>query len=393
MRRGWLVVAALGGVLTGAAAGLSVPAEHTVTRDPEVEPEARALPVVGPAPLGTLLAWTPGGLPPDLPEQARRVPGIDRVAVVRSGTAWMTGWGAADGIEQQPPSGMALPVEVAAVEPQTYQGFVGPVERASISALSRGGAVLGRTGARLRGIGPGGRIEFGETGLRVSAVLADELVGAHEVIVSRETGARLEITRPRYLLIHPDGTRSRERIESALRRNLPRGTRMRVRGPGETPVFRHGDAVLPPVRLKELFGEFAARPGADGALQVEPGWTRAHIRTVRLPILGRASCHRALIAMLRSALREIERRHLEGLLDPGDFGGCYSPRFANRDPSSGLSHHAWGVAFDVNVSENPLGGAARLDRRLVAIFERWGFTWGGHWLVPDAMHLEFLTYP
>jgi D-alanyl-D-alanine carboxypeptidase len=27
----------------------------------------------------------------------------------------------------------------------------------------------------------------------------------------------------------------------------------------------------------------------------------------------------------------------------------------------------------------------------VAIFERWGFTWGGRWLVLDGMHFELLS--
>jgi hypothetical protein len=29
----------------------------------------------------------------------------------------------------------------------------------------------------------------------------------------------------------------------------------------------------------------------------------------------------------------------------------------------------------------------------VEIFDRWGFTWGGSWLVPDGMHFEFRNFP
>jgi D-alanyl-D-alanine carboxypeptidase len=39
----------------------------------------------------------------------------------------------------------------------------------------------------------------------------------------------------------------------------------------------------------------------------------------------------------------------------------------------------------------PQGLSSRQDRRLVSIFERWGFTWGGRWLVPDGMHFELLS--
>ena len=47
----------------------------------------------------------------------------------------------------------------------------------------------------------------------------------------------------------------------------------------------------------------------------------------------------------------------------------------------------------MNVSANPEGGASRQDPRLVEIFRRWGFTWGGDWLVPDPMHFEYTRVP
>jgi hypothetical protein len=65
----------------------------------------------------------------------------------------------------------------------------------------------------------------------------------------------------------------------------------------------------------------------------------------------------------------------------------------NRNPEAGISHHAWGVAVDINVSRNPFGGTPHQDPRIVEIFERWGFTWGGQWLVPDGMHFEFKSFP
>jgi hypothetical protein len=49
--------------------------------------------------------------------------------------------------------------------------------------------------------------------------------------------------------------------------------------------------------------------------------------------------------------------------------------------------------LDINVAQNPYGAEPRMDRRVVEVFERWGFTWGGRWLVPDAMHFEFMRFP
>jgi hypothetical protein len=157
-------------------------------------------------------------------------------------------------------------------------------------------------------------------------------------------------------------------------------------------VFRHGDAVLPAVALKEVFGEFAADP-IGGFLRLERRWVSENIRTIRVPRLGSVTCHRRIIPMLRGALRELADRGLAGLIDPAQYGGCYSPRFLNRTPAAGLSHHAWGVALDINVAQNPYGAEPRMDRRVVEVFERWGFTWGGRWLVPDAMHFEFMRFP
>jgi hypothetical protein len=201
------------------------------------------------------------------------------------------------------------------------------------------------------------------------------------------------VVRPRYMLVAPDQDTSPAAAENAIRRAVPAGVRVRIRAPGETPVFRHGDAVLPQVRIKEIFGEFAAAPRSDGTLSVDPAWVGANIRTRRLPILGPVRCHRLLLPLVRGALEDLSRRGLGHLVDPGDFGGCYYPRFIARDPGTGLSHHSWGVAIDVNVSQGLPGRIPSTDRRVVEAFERWGFTWGGRFLIPDGNHFEFLRFP
>jgi hypothetical protein len=33
------------------------------------------------------------------------------------------------------------------------------------------------------------------------------------------------------------------------------------------------------------------------------------------------------------------------------------------------------------------------DPRLVEIFQQWGFTWGGQWLVSDPAHFEYVRPP
>jgi hypothetical protein len=385
------VAAAVAGAVAGAALMLAVPLSG-VPSEPAPRTTSPPPRVVGNARVRTLLAWSPSGLPAGYARAVRALPSVRRAADVYSGFAWLTGWRGATGPGRKPPAGLAVPVEVAAVDVAEYRAFLPPADRSALAGLEDGGALLGRTGAELRRVGPGGTLTFGTVTLRVRGILEDELIGAHEVLVSRSTGTRLGIVRPRYLLVAPRTSVPRRRVEAGLRAALPPGTRLRVRAPGETPVFRHGDAVLPSLALKEAFGEFAAEP-TGGFLRIEERWEAQNIRTARVPRLGTVRCHRRILPMLRGALRELANRGLAGLIDPGQYGGCYSPRFLNRNPAAGISHHAWGVALDLNVAQNPYGAEPRMDRRVVEVFERWGFTWGGRWLVPDAMHFEFIRFP
>lgn len=385
MRR--TIVAALAGVVIGGLVTLAVPGA------PRERPRPTpAAPRLDPVAARTLLAWTPAELARGLAAAARRIPGVASVVEVRSGTVWLGTWADRGGPPVTAPAGFRVPMEVAAAVPETYINFVPADRRPAVARLSGGGIILGATSARLRRVGAGGRLHFAAAELEVIDILPDELIGAHEALVSTATAERLGITRARYALVALDADAPLREVETELHRIAPRGVPLRVRAPGETPAFRHGDAVLPPVRLKELFGEFAATP-SGGNLRVASQWERANIRAGVVPVLGTVECHAKVLPQLRAAFEEIARRGLDDLVDRGDFGGCYFPRFLNQDPEAGVSHHSWGVAFDLNVSANPFGAEPRMDRRIVDILERWGFTWGGRWLVPDSMHFEFLRFP
>jgi len=64
------------------------------------------------------------------------------------------------------------------------------------------------------------------------------------------------------------------------------------------------------------------------------------------------------------------------------------PRFIAKDPAKGLSFHTFGTAIDLNVPGNQRGTVGTIDRRVVRIFEQWGFNWGGNWRYTDPMHFE-----
>ncbi|MFN2556386.1 MAG: M15 family metallopeptidase [Nitriliruptorales bacterium] len=130
----------------------------------------------------------------------------------------------------------------------------------------------------------------------------------------------------------------------------------------------------------------------DGMITIDPAWVRKWIVSADVPIFGGVvRCHRLMMPQLIGALREIEAAGLAGLIDPGDYGGCWVPRHILFSPQRALSMHAWGLAIDFNVRTNGYGATPQLDRRIVEIFQRWGFKWGGDWETPDGMHFELRT--
>jgi hypothetical protein len=91
-------------------------------------------------------------------------------------------------------------------------------------------------------------------------------------------------------------------------------------------------------------------------------------------------------------MQAVKSAGLTHLIDTSGYGGCYGPRFINSDPGGRLSHHSWGIAFDINVPDNPYAAEPNMPPRLVETIERSGFTWGGRWLVPDGMHFEWQSW-
>ena len=134
------------------------------------------------------------------------------------------------------------------------------------------------------------------------------------------------------------------------------------------------------------FGSFTYTYTPDGSIQPDPSWVSNYIRTESVPILGSVTCHKLMIPQLRAALQEVVDRGLARKIDPSQYAGCYYPRFIAN--STQLSNHAFGLAVDMNTAGNQRGTVGEMDRTVVAIFERWGFTWGGNWKWTDPMHFE-----
>ncbi|HEX2149895.1 MAG TPA: M15 family metallopeptidase, partial [Actinomycetota bacterium] len=139
---------------------------------------------------------------------------------------------------------------------------------------------------------------------------------------------------------------------------------------------------------QRAIGNFRYTTNEDGTISQDRAWVSRHITTRSVPLLGEVTCHRTMLPQLEGALTEIRDSGLSASIKPGQYAGCYVPRFIQRDGSKPLSMHAWGLAVDINVADNPAGARPNMDPKVVAIFEKWGFRWGGRWSPPDGHHFE-----
>lgn len=96
-------------------------------------------------------------------------------------------------------------------------------------------------------------------------------------------------------------------------------------------------------------------------------------------------CHRVMVHPLAKAF--------QNLWDTGQaknlktYDGCWVVR--NARGSSFLSMHAFGLAIDINAAENPFhNDNFAMTEKFAGCFEQAGFTWGGRWNNPDAMHFQ-----
>jgi hypothetical protein len=282
-------------------------------------------------------------------------------------------------------------VTLAAVDPSSYRRFTPPV-------TARADAVWQRVAEGDLAISPELSEDLGQQ-LGADLVLGNEAgspairVGARasmpprvDAVVNEPWGRRLGMVAGNAVLVST-GTADPAVVAEALRRRV--GARVTVSPlTASSPAEGRQTAFLTGGSVAEAVGSFSYRYFPDGTVEPDPAWVAANIATEPVPILGAVTCHRVLLPQLRGALQEVADRGLADRINPGDFGGCYVPRFIARDPAKGLSLHTWGIALDLNVQGNLRGTVGAIDRRVVDVFKRWGFAWGGDWSYTDPMHFE-----
>ena len=295
-----------------------------------------------------------------------------------------------EAVVQAPTEGFGYPLLVSTID------YYSPLVGNEISnVLSAGEVVIGTLAASLRGAQVGDVLSLESVAgttvdLPVGAIVPDEAIHWSELLIDRSVGVQLGIDRPFALLLWGGDLARVEEVLAASQLDPS----VRLAGPTTEPM---SDRVLPIAVVKQRFGEFAMRSLGGDEIEVDPTWKATNIVTVDLAPLGLFECHRLLVPYIRGVVDELTRAQLLDQVDPGDFqlaGGCFNARL-NRgaDPGFSVSRHSWGIAIDINPSTNAFGAAPSLSPHVVDVFRRWGFSWGGTWVVPDGMHFEWRQLP
>jgi len=167
----------------------------------------------------------------------------------------------------------------------------------------------------------------------------------------------------------------------------------------EKPSFNH----LTHKQREDVFGKIEYKPAPTKAnkekIIITNSFEKDNIVMVKIPQLSKATngkytrmrWHKLGKYQLLKFWEEIEKEGLLHLVE--SYAGAYYPRFI-RGSILSLSNHSYGTAFDINAEYNGLGESpAKVGEKgsllkLVAIANKWGFYWGGHFARKDGMHFE-----
>lgn len=334
-----------------------------------------------------IMVWSSRDLPVELSGKIAALEGVRWVSRISNGMVDLVGVTGVSRPLPARPRGAVFPISIAAMDPTPESDDL------VSTVLAAGEAVMSETAAALRGMKSGGTITIAAEGVRrtfrVGAVVSDDAARGREVLIPRALSKGLGLTATRAIV-------SSVRAENvpatvATIKTLTAGVRAHIRSeaPTENPLEETQSQILPFMEIKRIFGEFTYRPTSTRFVIIDKRWEDANIVQVRIPLLGLLKCNVKIVPQLIGAMREIQQRGLEHLIRTSN--GCYSPRMQVGNTYA-LSRHAYGIAVDVNATRNPYGEKPIQDPRLVELMERWGFTWGGRWLVPDGMHFEFVRF-
>lgn len=294
-----------------------------------------------------------------------------------------------------------MPVKAGKKTVQLRVGGVAPLEFRPITPTSTRDAefvwislILGQAVPTLEaagklGLSGAGEVTVAGTRYPVGAFADNGVPNFADVLVQDGDEKFLGLGEPRIVVVGAKSGVTVETLQRDLKKVLPNARYRRLIPQSTVPAQQAGSAPQPVGQVQGgVIGSMSFQILENGFIVPDPSWVAANIVRADMPIIGTVTCHRLMIPRLRGALEDVVDAGLSNEIRPGDYGGCYVPRFIDRDPRKPLSNHAFGLAVDFNVSTNQLGTRGDMHPEIVQIFQRWGFTWGGHWARPDPMHFE-----
>ncbi len=293
------------------------------------------------------------------------------------------------------------PLWAIAIEPAAAAELLGPDVG---NALQRHQLVMSKSAAKLRKASTATSLTLAgwddpikSVQQPIGAIVEDERTLDAELLMSIDTATQLGLSRQWRIMVWGGDTKAVARDAAST--------------VGSKYIYKSWtapsvDSVLSVAELKQSLGEFAAlrRNGVDpssaGAkVDSDPEWVKRNIATADVPIIGRITCNKKLIKPITESLAEIEQAGLAPLIDVWDTrraGGCWNSRLirsASGTSGRNISRHSWGAALDINPSTNRYGGTSTMDERIVDVFRRHGFAWGGTFPIADGMHFEYIGKP
>ncbi|WP_310530267.1 M15 family metallopeptidase [Nocardioides sp.] len=280
-------------------------------------------------------------------------------------------------------------INIAAVDPSTYRNFT---VRESAELQEQWDRVAGGEVALEKKLAKQLQDKAGYLKLGNDEDAPDVHIGAYapqvpqiDAVVNELWGEELGVPTDNAMLINT-GINSPRFVMKDLQRIVGDDAAVSILGPNLDPGAQQ-TAVLTGGSVAAAVGTFRYTVLAAGRIAPEQSWVAANIRTEQVPILGNVTCHKVIFPQLRAALLEIQSTgDLAQEIHPGEYAGCYYPRYIAGTQQ--LSLHSFGIAFDLNVPGNQRGTVGEMSRAVVAIFKRWGFAWGGDWGYTDPMHFE-----
>ncbi len=291
------------------------------------------------------------------------------------------------------PDGYLIPMVFLALPAAGVAGVVGT----DVSSLMDADTVVmneltaTQTGAQVGDVVELRAVDGSVQPFRIAGIRPYEQVGGSELIMRTDGANRLGAVEDTQTVIW--SIDSRAALDQAVAEE-------RLETRADTRVSRswsppNPDDTLSTARTKQALGEPWYRPIDDTSIAMHPTWIANNLTAGRVLLNGaipvRAQCHVRIVVDLQAAFAEVAAAGLGAAIDVGNtntFGGCYNPRYSRL--SGFLSRHAYGQAIDMNTLTNCQGCVPRMDCRVVQIFRRHGFAWGGNFRRPDGMHFEWV---